>query len=230
MIWVIIAIVFVFVGIIAGIIGFLVMRKNQIKQKNTPVESVQVTVGGTHTETKMTNKNFTSSTVDSFNAYEQKGYYVQFRTKNNKKLSFRVNKKEWLSYHDGDQGILTYQGYKIIRFEPKKATSKYNGYFDSSVQGKNTCWLYGEAIGLQVYVPSTKPVICNHQDIELFLKDLMDDESDWFFTIKNSLKEEIQIEREGKNMVKQTNLADEQSITYSKRELLEYIKSFMKRV
>ncbi len=224
--FVIIAVIFIFVGMIAGVVGFLVMRKNQINQKNSPIERASVVVIGNYAESRVVGKNF-QQTVDTTQGFTDKSYYVRFKTKTRKVLSFRVKKKEWFKYHEGDQGILTYQGYKIISFEPKNVGIKDIAYFDRSKKEGKKGWIYGEATGLDLNIPSTEPKLFDIKDLELFIKDIKNDESDWFFTIKNDKGVEKQFERETKTKIKETKLINDESIIYPMSELLKNIKSWL---
>lgn len=224
--FVIIAIVFIFVGLIAGVIGFLVMQKNQRNQKNSPIERASVIVIGNYAESRLVGENF-QQTVDSARGFTDKSYYVRFRTKTRKILSFKVRPKEWYKYHEGDQGILTYQGYKIISFEAKNVGIKDLAYFDRSKKEGKTGWIYGEATGLDLSIPSTEPKLFDIKDLELFIKDVKNDESDWFFTIKNDKGVEKQFERDSKTKIKETKLINDESIIYPMSELLKNIKSWL---
>lgn len=112
-------IVYVVIGLslLGAFAGIAVVIKNRNEQAKLPIERTPATVIGTRTETKLMNQNFTSGTVDSAGAYESKQYYADFRIKGQKKLSFRMKRKEWLKLHDGDKGILVYQGNKWMAWE-----------------------------------------------------------------------------------------------------------------
>lgn len=224
--FVIIAIAFIFIGIIAGIIGFLVMRKNQINQKNSPIERASVVVIGNYTESRVVGENF-QQTVDTAKGFTDKSYYVRFKTKTRKVLSFKVKPKEWSKYHEGDQGILTYQGYKILSFEPKNVGIKDIQYFDRAKKEGVTGWIYGEAQGLDLNISSSDPKLFDIKDLELFIKDIKNDESDWFFTIKNDRGIERQFEREGKTKIRETALMNDASSVYPMSELLKKIKAWL---
>ncbi len=223
--FVIAAVVFVFIGLIAVFVGFFVMQSNQKKQKNAPVERVQVKVGSAYTESKVMNQNFTSGSVDSAGGYEQKGYYIQFRTKQNKKLTFRLKKKDWLKYHDGDEGMLTYQGYKIISFEPM-TTMVEDGYFMQNKTENSSRFIYGEAQGLGFSVSSTAPVKFELAELKRFIQDLKDDQSDWFFTIKTR-SELRQFEKESDTKIKETNLTTNEEKKLLMNDLYMHLKSFL---
>ncbi|MCV2231326.1 DUF2500 domain-containing protein [Acholeplasma manati] len=223
--FVVAAVVFVFIGLIAVFVGFFVMQSNQKKQKNAPVERVQVKVGSAYTESKVMNQNFTSGSVDSAGGYEQKGYYIQFRTKQNKKLTFRLKKKDWLKYHDGDEGMLTYQGYKIIGFEPITSTIE-DGYFMHNKPENTTRFIYGEAQGLGFSVSSTAPVKFELAELKRFIQDLKDDQSDWFFTIKTR-SELRQYEKESDTNIKETNLTTNEEKELLMNGFYAYLKSFI---
>lgn len=223
--FVIAAVVFVFIGLIAVFVGFFVMQSNQKKLKNTPVERVQVKVGSAYTESKVMNQNFTSGSVDSAGGYEQKGYYIQFRTKQNKKLTFRLKKKDWLKYHDGDEGMLTYQGYKIISFEPM-TTMVEDGYFMQNKTENSSRFIYGEAQGLGFSVSSTAPVKFELAELKRFIQDLKDDQSDWFFTIKTR-SELRQFEKESDTNIKETNLTTNEEKELLMNDLYMHLKSFL---
>lgn len=223
--FVIAAVVFVFIGLIAVFVGFFVMQSNQKKQKNAPVERVQVKVGSAYTESKVMNQNFTSGSVDSAGGYEQKGYYIQFRTKQNKKLTFRLKKKDWLKYHDGDEGMLTYQGYKIISFEPM-TTMVEDGYFMQNKTENSSRFIYGEAQGLGFSVSSTAPVKFELAELKRFIQDLKDDQSDWFFTIKTR-SELRQFEKESDTNIKETNLTTNEEKELLMNDLYMHLKSFL---
>lgn len=227
MIFVYIAIAFVFIGLIAAVIGLLYVKKTRNEQKNAPIERAEVTVVGAFTEVKMMNSNFTSQTVDRANSYEQKVYSVQFRMKNNKKLTFKLNKKTWLKYHDGDQGILTYQGYKIIDFEPKKLIDITNDYFGHEQELGKTAWFYGEAQGLRINIPSSQPILCDMRELKSLISALEDDSSDWFFTIKVDDQIEIQFERDGQMNIKESNLSNQKTAIYPMSDLLKNIQKMM---
>lgn len=224
--FVIIAIIFIFVGIIGGTIGFLVMRKNQVNQKNSPIERVSVVVIGNFTESRVVGENF-QQTVDTARGFTDKSYYVRFKTKTKKVLSFKVKPKEWYKYHEGDQGILTYQGYKIISFEPKDVGIKEIQYFDRTKKEGKTGWIYGEAQALDLHIASDEPKLFDMKDLELFIKDVKNDPSDWFFTIKNDKGIERQYEREGKTKIRETKLINDESIVYPMSELLKNIKAWI---
>ncbi len=223
--FVIAAVVFVFIGLIAVFVGFFVMQNNQKKQKNAPVERVQIKVGSVYTESKVMNQNFTSGSVDSAGGYEQKGYYIQFRTKQNKKLTFRLKKKDWLKYHDGDEGMLTYQGYKIISFEPM-TTMVEDGYFMQNKTENSSRFIYGEAQGLGFSVSSTAPVKFELAELKRFIQDLKDDQSDWFFTIKTR-SELRQFEKESDTNIKETNLTTNEGKELLMNDLYMHLKSFL---
>ncbi|MBU1143774.1 MAG: DUF2500 domain-containing protein [Firmicutes bacterium] len=224
--FVIIAIVFIFVGIIAGVIGFLVMRKNQVNQKNSPIEQTAVVVIGNYTESRIVGENF-QQTVDTVRGFTDKSYYVRFRTKTRKVLSFKVKPKAWYKYHEGDQGILTYQGYKILSFEPKQLGIKDIHYFDCVKKEGITGWIYGEAQGLDLSISSSDAKLFDMRDLELFIKDIKNDESDWFFTIKNNKGDERQYEKEGKTKIRETKLINNEIIIYPMTELLKNIKTWI---
>lgn len=105
-------------ALLGAFAGVYVVIKNRNEQAKLPVERIAATVLATRSETKLMNQNFTSGTVDSAGAYESKQYYADFKIKGGKKLTFRLKKKEWLKLHDGDKGILVYQGTKWIALEP----------------------------------------------------------------------------------------------------------------
>lgn len=113
-------IVYVVIGIslIGAFAAVAVVVKNRREQAKLPIERIEATVVATRTETKLMNQNFTSGTVDSAGAYENKQYYADFRIKSNRKLSFRMKRKEWLKLHDGDKGVLVYRGSKWMGWEP----------------------------------------------------------------------------------------------------------------
>ncbi|TNF09893.1 MAG: DUF2500 family protein, partial [Bacillota bacterium] len=224
--FVIIAIVFIFVGLIAGFIGFLVMRKNQVNQKNSPIEQTAVVVIGNYTESRVLGENF-QQTVDTVRGFTDKSYYVRFKTKTRKILSFKVKPKAWYKYHEGDQGILTYQGYKILKFEPKNLGIKDINYFDRTNKEGVTGWIYGESKGLDISIPSSEAKLFDTKDLELFIKDIKNDESDWFFTIKNYNGEERQYEREGKTRIRETKLLNDDVVIYPMTELLKKIKTWI---
>lgn len=226
--FVIAAVVFVFIGLIAVFVGFFVMQSNQKKQKNAPVERVQVKVGSAYTESKVMNQNFTSGSVDSAGGYEQKGYYIQFRTKQNKKLTFRLKKKDWLKYHDGDEGMLTYQGYKIIGFEPITSTIE-EGYFTQNKPDNTTRFIYGEAQGLNFSVPSTDPVKFEIAELKRFIQDIKDDQSDWFFTINHDSALR-QYEKESDTTIKETNLQTGEEKELIIQGLYNHLKSWIKQI
>lgn len=112
-------IVWVVIGgaLVGAFAGIVVVIKNRTTQLKLPIDRVEATVVAARSEIKMMNQNFTSGTVDSAGAYESKQYYVDYKIKGGKKLSFRMKKKDWLKHHDGDKGILVYQGTKWMAFE-----------------------------------------------------------------------------------------------------------------
>lgn len=113
-------IVYLVIGLslLGAFAGIAVVIKNRNEQAKLPIERIEATVVATRTETKFMNQNFTSGTVDSAGAYENKQYYADFRIKGQKKLTFRMKRKEWLKLHDGDKGTLVYQGAKWMAWEP----------------------------------------------------------------------------------------------------------------
>jgi hypothetical protein len=224
---VVIASLVILIGFIAFGISFFVMRKNRINQKNAPIECVFVTVGGTYSESKTVNKNFTSSTVDSYNGYQQKSYYIHFRTKKNQKLSFRVSKKIWLTFHDGDQGMLTYQGYKILNFEHKKGIELNDSYFDRTHQSEKPFYIYGQAQNLGVNIDSKLPFPCHLRDLKRFISALKEDSSDWFFTLKKDEDTIFQYEKENENDILETDFKNDQTQIIPMDMLFQTIKKRM---
>jgi hypothetical protein len=222
--FVIVAVVFVFIGLIAVMVGFFIMQSNQKKQKNAPIERVFVKVGSAYTDTKIMNQNFTSGTVDSAGGYEQKGYYVQFKTKQNKKLTFRLKKKEWLKYHDGDTGMLTYQGYKILGFEPVESPLE-DPYFDQT-KSNNIRFIYGEASGLNFSVSSKQPLKFEMNELKRFIKDLKDDTSDWFFTIQYT-NQVRQYEKQSDSNIIETTIQTGEELNVSLTHLFEHIQAWI---
>jgi uncharacterized protein YxeA len=115
--------------IITFVAIFVIMKANR-EQRNAPEVTIEAVFQGATSETKEMNQNFTSSTVDSANAYESKQYYATFKAPQKKILKFKVSKRLALSLSDQTIGKLTYRGYKLISFvptgkvEPKKNTSK----------------------------------------------------------------------------------------------------------
>lgn len=112
-------IVYVVIGLsfFGAVAGIVVVVKNRAALAKLPIERTPATVVATRTETKFMNQNYTSGTVDSAGAYENKQYYADFRIKGNKKISFRMKRKEWLKLHDGDKGTLVFQGTKWLAWE-----------------------------------------------------------------------------------------------------------------
>jgi uncharacterized protein YneF (UPF0154 family) len=199
---VIIAIVFIFVGLIGGVIGFVVMNKNQKALKNAPEVKISAVVQSTRSDIKNMNQNFTSSTVNQSGGFEQKTYFVDFKVQGGKKLTFKMKKKEWLSYHEGDEGVLIYKGNKIISFEHKKQTQFKENYFDHKPKKGPIVQFYGESKKLDVNIHSTHRISCDLTDLKLFIKDLRDDTSDWFFVLSKNTKEELQVEKESESILK----------------------------
>lgn len=110
MVVVIIALIVGVFAIAAAVIALIVVRKNQAMQKMAPEISVEAKVKGTYANEQA------SYTVDSPNAKTSSTYYAEFVLKNKTKLRFRISKKLFLTLHDGDQGILVYQGNKVVNF------------------------------------------------------------------------------------------------------------------
>lgn len=117
-------IVWVVIGgaLIGAFAGVVVVIKNRSEQAKLPVERIEATVLATRSEIKLMNQNFTSGTVDSAGAYESKQYFADFKLKGGKKLTFKLQKRDWLKLHEGDKGILVYRGTKWIALEASKET------------------------------------------------------------------------------------------------------------
>lgn len=112
---VIIAIVFLVFAFVAAIIALLVVRKNQRIQRSSPEVNVEAKVIGTYANEQA------PYTVDSPNAKTTSTYTAEFVLNDKTKLKFRINKKLFLSLHDGDKGILVYKGNKVISFSNRPA-------------------------------------------------------------------------------------------------------------
>lgn len=220
----VVAIVVCLIGVFAAIVAVFVVMRNRQNQKNMPIIEVESKFLGAKTETKSVNQNFSSGTVDNYNAYHVTTNYIEFKPKQGKKISFKVKGKIAIKYNDGDIGILKYQGYKFLDFLVKESGLTPKPI--ASKKGK-TVLFYGEAEGLDISIDSDKRVKYDKTDINALLNALATDESDWFFVLKRNDGAELQVERSDKNYDCTLTENERQniiSLTYS--EMTEYVIKF----
>lgn len=104
-------------AIVAIVAAMVVMGRNMKVQDNAEVVTTKATIIRTYSNSQ------DHLTVDSANARTTSTYYVEFILDDKSKVSFKIKKKFFLSLYDGDEGVLTYKGNKILEFE-KGVTEK----------------------------------------------------------------------------------------------------------
>jgi hypothetical protein len=203
---VIIATVFVIIGIITGVIALAVVLKNKKVQRLAPVETVTATVLGAFSQIDQSNQNYTSGTVDSTGANETKEYSVAFSLTDGQKMTFRMKKKAALALHDGDRGQLTFKGYKFIDFVVTEKTNMKVKlpFFVKGINKMSSVKFYGESKHLGVAVASRQAIDCDLSDIQRLIQRLPEDKTDWFFVLKRKDGTKLQAEKESDGQIKCT--------------------------
>ena len=223
---------FILLGIVAMVAAMVVVFKNIRANIKIPEETVSATLKGVRSQIKQVNQNYSSETVDSAGG-EVKQYFADFKLKGGKKLTFRINRKKALSYHDGEVGQLTYKGNKFIDFtvtEKEKKLPLKDLFFLQEKKTGETVDFYGEAEQLNLSVPSDQRLKCDYSDIKRLTERLLEDQSDWFFLLKSKEKE-LQIEKEKEDFYKSTLRMGKTEKVQTKRmhelsdEILEFFKT-----
>jgi len=137
-------------------------------------------------------------------------YVIDVKLRSGKKRSFEVAKKVWMHMHEGDQGILTFKGSDLIDFVIKKSLyHEDKSFFKNNVKTEPVLYFYGEAKELGLSVFSDRKVEIDMLDIEFLLKEIKEDQSDWFFSITTKDHRTLQVERFSKEEVKVTEWIDQ---------------------
>ncbi len=196
LIGVLIALISVFVAI------FFVMRKRQ-ELKITPEICTKAVVLGTYNEIYSSNNNFSSATVDGYNAWEEKKYYVDFRLDNGKQIRFLIKEDRFLSCFDGDRGVIRYKGDRLISFEKETSIAVLKdvqpleeacGIYD----GKSVKF-YGSmpALGMNIFSTDARDV--SLKQICSIIDKIYDNKSENFIVLEDLQGVILQFSNDGKS-------------------------------
>lgn len=199
--WLFVIVGIVIVGAIIAVIAAMIKIKNNVtEQKNAPEITANAQIIKTYSQS------YESYTVDSANARTTSTYYIEFLLESKNRETFKVSKKLFLSVHDGDKGILTYKGNKVIEFqvtdtscESNNIESKAKYFFQNSQQNGMTVKFYAEASDIDVNIPSTAPIECDYDEICNFVEQIPNITGDNFFSLEKQNGEIIQFSNDGKS-------------------------------
>ncbi|MFA5007239.1 MAG: DUF2500 family protein [Candidatus Izemoplasmatales bacterium] len=222
------AVVIAFVAIGAAVA--VTMKQAKI-QRDAPEIRTTATVLRTMSDHAVRNENFSSGTVDSAGGFEVSSSYVEFALKDGKTVRFKLKKKDWLRYHDGDFGTLTYKGRLILDFQKRRQPvgKEEETFFPSRPKTEPAGTLYGEAKRAGFVRTSDKPVAVDGEDLAFLVGRLGDDPTDWFFVLTRKNGDVLQVERsEGDAVEATTTLAGVESLeTIPFDGLLARLKRFL---
>ncbi len=205
--------VVIFLSLIAAIVAIVITIKNKNAWKAEPEITVNATVLGTYDEVRMIGQNsMGNESVDSFNSYEKKSYFVEFKTKDNTKKKFGIKKKEFLALNDGDVGVLKYKGDKMLSFikgysasSEESANKASNSapagkfFFQKEVKSGKTVKFYADAPDLDVVIPSNAPIDCDYDEICSFIDRIYENGRDNFFVLENEKGIVLQFSNTGRD-------------------------------
>ncbi|NDL67239.1 DUF2500 domain-containing protein [Anaerotalea alkaliphila] len=192
----------VLLGALAAVVlaVFTVIR-NSRSQREAPVVSVQAKVLGTYSQS------YESHTVDTADARTTSTYRVEFLLEDRSQKTFKVGKKQFLALNDGDRGVLTFQGDRLVGFErgprPDTATASHrpagSGYFfqEGDRQGP-TLKFYADSQELGVSIPGSSPLPCTFDEVVRYAKRMLEDTTkDNFFGLEKPSGEILQFSKAG---------------------------------
>ena len=202
-----------------------------IKNKYKDALEVNGQIIRMYTDTQMLKENFSTNTVDSFHSSPHTRYFIELKVKGMKKFSLRVKKKDFYQLHELDYGAFTYKGTQLISYFLGEFSEKIEKvYFVNRENETYDVTIYGEALGLNFSVASDQKVGAKLSEMSEFIRDLLKDESDWFFSLVNQKGVTVQIEREDKQHIRETRITaqHEEKQRYENKELLSKITTFFK--
>ncbi|MFH2117944.1 MAG: DUF2500 family protein [Bacillota bacterium] len=200
------------VNIALGISGIVIILalyafiRNIIRQLREPRVIEKAEVARTNREITFISSSGTS-TIASSNGYGKSTYFVTFKIESGRLVTFKVKKQFFLSISDHQTGILTYKGYKLLNFD-------YEGYPINSIQWKSlnispffgskkhnapVVRFYGEAKELDVNYHSDQAIDCDQTELNRFIDQLINQESDNFFCLQNEKNQILEVSNSGKN-------------------------------
>lgn len=197
----------IFIGITGIIIAVIKIGQNISKQKKEPVICEKAEITKMKSDTRIVTSSG-SSTVDS-GGYEQTNYHLTFKLKSGKSLTFKVNKKLYLKLNEHQTGMLTYKGYKLIKFEYEgypiqtKERKALNGtaFFGKKKHTNPTVLFYGEAKSLDVDFYSDQKIKCDQLELNRFIDQLGNEQNDNFFSLENDELTILEVANNGENDV-----------------------------
>jgi hypothetical protein len=133
---------------------------------------------------------------DIYHKDDEKQYIIDLKLRTGKKRSFEVVKKVWLHLHEGDQGILTHKGSELIDFVVKKSLyHEHKSFFKNNIKTEPILYFYGEAKELGLNIFSDRKTEIDLQDVAYLIKEIKEDQTDWFFSLTTKDNRTLQIER-----------------------------------
>jgi hypothetical protein len=202
--YIIIAIIVIMISVGAIVLAIVIMNRNRRADSARPIETIPAMFLETTSEHRYLNDQSSKMVVDRSKSGIVE-HYVIFKMNTDKKIAFKVKRNIALAYRKGETGHLTFQGSRFIAFV---ATGKEmlvdENFFSMRKRLPPLVWLYGEAREIGLSIPSDNPFQSDQMDLQKLVKDLEDDDSDWFFVITNRHNDLLQVERKGQDEVQCT--------------------------
>lgn len=200
--------VYIALGIsaIAIFLAIIKIIHNVIKQVKEPTINEKAEIVRTNRETNIV-KSGGEATVDTVRGYQKSTYYVTFKLKNKKLVTFKIRKKLFVKLFEHQTGMLTYKGYKLVDFEyegypvntPQRKTMSPTQFFEGKKHTSPVVRFYGEAKELDVDYHSDQAIDCDQMELNKFIDQLIHNESENFFSLESSKGQILEVSNDGIN-------------------------------
>jgi len=178
--------------------------KNIIRQTKEPIMSEKAEVSRKNKENKIVKSNGVY-TVDTSGGYERANYYVTFKLRSGKLVTFKVKKKFYLQFENHQTGLLTYRGYKLICFDfegypvndKKRKQMNQTAFFGGKRHTSEVVHFYGESKELDVDYHSTEKIECDQEELNRFIKQLVNNKFESFFILENKEGNVLEVSHDG---------------------------------
>lgn len=202
-----IALAGVLIALISVAVALFFVAKKRREIKQIPEICTRATVLGTYEENYSENSNFSSATVDGYNAWEGKKYFANFRCSDGKQIRLLINKDIFLAAFDGDSGELRYKGDQFISFEKDTSVAYVNdmgivNYLnDTNVNGGKKVKFYGSmsSLGMEIFSNAARELTL--QQVYTIIDRIYDNKSENFFVLEDMQGVILQFSNDGKSKI-----------------------------
>ncbi|MCF7930680.1 MAG: DUF2500 domain-containing protein [Acholeplasmataceae bacterium] len=195
----------VLIGLAGVVIAVIKIGKNMSNQRKEPIISEKAEVVKMRSDTRSVTSSG-ASTVDTSGSYEQTSYHLTFKLKSGKSVTFKVGKKLYLKLSEHQTGMLTFKGYKLIKFEyegypintMERKELNHTAFFTKKKHTNPTVLFYGELKDLDINYHSDQKISCDQLELNRLIDQLSNQSSENFFALEDHEQNILEISNNGK--------------------------------